>query len=554
MLRQIRDLPTQDRRTLDAEVANQITEDYQHYYIINRSFGIGVFDPASISAVLDDETQWWGERFREILPQTWRAFMQTGVHPDERTVVVYATGNQTEEFGGLGADIPRYETHVRGSQLAVMAVDHDGYHADYTNFCGPLPFDWDANRWGRHFCLAAPGTVNTASSSGWNWLYFGRKGTSFAAPVVSGALALLMEHFRGQLGNVEIVKRLVNTADNTGHYAQLEIYGAGLLDLEAALQPVGDVSTGTPSGHADTALTLLSLPPAIGGLGRRFAAQGVEVASLDSLGAPFWSSPARFMQVVPWMTRSFIPLVSVEGDGAGEAHLGFTPGTIGIPIGTGERNPYSTISAWNRSYDTSGSALRLLNGEDRIGVERAPGTGYQWGVLEDRSSWLGGSPSGAFGNHVRSSTVWFGRSARFELDGSWAMSLSGTLAVAHAELPSHSMLEVDSHLMSTWYISAERGFRGRGPWFRIALSQPLRAETGTGTLTYLAGLKNGAPAYDHATASLAPEGRELELSFTHETSIARGRVVVEIAHSFNFLHEAGRADSRIGLAYRSNWQ
>ncbi len=554
LLRQIRDLPTQDRRTLDAEVANQITEDYQHYDIINRSFGIGVFDPASISAVLDDETQWWGERFREILPQTWRAFMQTGVHPDERTVVVYATGNQTEEFGGLGADIPRYETHVRGSQLAVMAVDHDGFHADYTNFCGPLPSDWDANRWGRHFCLAAPGTVNTASSWGWNWLAFGREGTSFAAPVVSGALALLMEHFRGQLGNVEIVKRLVNTADNTGHYAQLEVYGAGLLDLEAALQPVGDTSTGTPSGHAHTALTLLSLPPAIGALGQRFAAQGVEVASLDSLGAPFWSSPARFMHVVPWMTRSLIPVLSGAGDGAGEPHLGFTPATIGIPIGIGERKPFDAIRAWRSSNVTSGSALRLLNGEDRIGVERAPGTGYQWGVLEDRSSWLGGSPSGAFGNHVRSSTVWFGRSARFELDGSWAMSLSGTLAFAHAELPSHSMLEVDSHLMSTWYISAERGFRGRGPWFRFALSQPLRAETGTGTLTYLAGLKNGAPAYDHATASLAPEGRELELSFTHETSIARGRLVVEIAHSFNFLHEAGRADSRIGLAYRSNWQ
>ena len=75
LLRQIRDLSAQDRRTLDAEVAKQITDDYQHYDIINRSFGIGVFDPASISAVLDDETQWWGERFREILPQTWRAFM-----------------------------------------------------------------------------------------------------------------------------------------------------------------------------------------------------------------------------------------------------------------------------------------------------------------------------------------------------------------------------------------------------------------------------------------------------------------------------------------------
>lgn len=554
LLRQIRDMSAQDRRTLDAEVANQITDDYQHYDIINRSFGIGVFDPASISAILDDETQWWGERFREILPQTWRAFMQTGVHPDDRTVVVYATGNQTEEFGGLGADIPRYETHVRGSQLAVMAVDHHGYHADYTNFCGALPSDWDANRWGRHFCLAAPGTANAASSWGWDWLQFDVSGTSFAAPVVSGALALLMEHFRGQLGNVEIVKRLVDTANNTGHYAQLEIYGAGLLDLEAALQPVGDISTGTPSGHTNTALTLLSLPPAIGGLGQRFADQGVEVASLDSLGAPFWSSPARFMQVATWMSPGLIPIVSRMSDEGDDPHLGFTPRTVAIPIGVDERKPFGALGAWDRSNQSGASALRLLKGADRIGVERTPVMGYRWGVLEDGSSWLGGFPSGAFGNRVGSTTVWFGRSARFTLGSLWTMNVSGTLALTHAKLPPGSMLEVDSHVMSTWHISAERGMRGHGEWFRFALSQPVRAETGTGTLTYLAGLNDGAPVYEQARTSLVPEGRELELSFTHETPIARGRVVVKFAHSFNFLHEADRADSRIGLAYRFNWQ
>ena len=175
-------------------------------------------------------------------------------------------------------------------------------------------------------------------------------------------------------------------------------------------------------------------------------------------------------------------------------------------------------------------------------------------MLEDASSWLGGYPSGAFGNNVGSTTVWFGRSARLELDGSWTMSVSGTLALTHADLPPRSMLKVDSHVMSTWHIGAERGMRGHGRWFRFALSQPVRAETGTGTLTYLAGLKDGAPWYDQARASLAPGGRELELSFTFERPMGWGRVSVEFAHSFNFLHESDRADSRIGLAYRSNWQ
>ncbi|MCY4478084.1 MAG: S8 family serine peptidase [Gammaproteobacteria bacterium] len=439
----------------------------------------------------------------------------------------------------LGANIPHYETHVRGSLLAVMAVGLDGSHASYTNFCGPLPTDWDADRWGRHFCLAAPGTVNAASSWGWNWLHFDIEGTSFAAPVVSGALALLMEHFRGQLGNVEIVKRLVNTADNTGRYAQLEIYGAGLIDLHAALKPVGNTVTGTPSRHRDTAMTILSLPPAIGGLGQRLAAQGIEVASLDSWGAPFWSSPVRFMSVQPWSQPRLTPTFADPAGHSSKLHLGFTPGTVAIPA-----------RAVTRIDGAGADTLRLLKGDGRIGIEQAPSAGFRWGVLRDNSSWLGGFPSGAFGNNVRSSTAWFGRSARFEFDHSWAVTFSGTLALARVDLPSGAMLDVEPHLMSTWDIAVERGVRGVGKWSRLSLTQPLRAETGNGKLTYLAGLKDGAPTYNHAVASLAPRGREVELAFTHETPIGAGRAVFRIARSYNFLHQRGQADSSIGFAYR----
>ena len=110
LLSYIRGLPEDEQAAIDSGVAEAITDGYSNYDIINRSFGIPVFDPASISALLDDETQWWGEGFRKILPQTWRAIMQTGVHPDERTVVVYSAGNSTEEFSGLWSDPLRLDT------------------------------------------------------------------------------------------------------------------------------------------------------------------------------------------------------------------------------------------------------------------------------------------------------------------------------------------------------------------------------------------------------------------------------------------------------------
>ncbi|MCY4489079.1 MAG: S8 family serine peptidase [Deltaproteobacteria bacterium] len=323
----IDNLSKSNRDIVDQALAIDVAYEYANFDIINRSYGIGVFDPVAVSELLNDETQWWGEGLRQILPRTWRAYMQTETHPDDRTILVYAAGNELQEFSGLGADIPYYVPHVRGSQLSVMAVDHDGSHTSYTNFCGAVPPDWDPERWGRHFCLAAPGTVNSAGSGGQGFIVHEAGGTSFAAPVVTGAIALLMEHFRGQLGATEIVKRVVNTANNRGRYAQIEIYGAGLLDLEAALQPVGTVMTGTPSEKTSTLSTVFQVPAAMGSLGRRLAGRGVEVASLDALGAPFWSSPERLLRQTAY--QSVIPKFT---DPEWTPHRGFTPRVSAGPV------------------------------------------------------------------------------------------------------------------------------------------------------------------------------------------------------------------------------
>ena len=459
--------------------------------------------------------------------------MQTGTHPDDRTVVVYAAGNQTEEFGGLGADIPFYEPHVRGSQLSVMALGRDGAHAPYTNFCGALPRDWDAGRWGRHFCLAAPGTVNSARSAGKGFIYHERDGTSFAAPVVAGAIALLMEHFRGQLGNTEIVKRVVNTANNQGRYAQLEIYGAGLLDLKAALSPVGRTVTGTAAQTWDAMLTWLFVPQSMGALGHRLAVRGVEVASLDSLGAPFWSPPTQFVHTVRHELEAIPTFSEPEQDAYGQPHLGFTPDTLAGPVNV--------------------SGLHLLLGANKLGLEQAPRNGFRWGILGDGASWQGGRTSGAFGDRIRSMTAWAGRSARVALGGAWTLNASFTLALGRALFESGGMLDAGVHVLSTWDLGVERGVRGRGTWSRLALSQPLRAESGKGAFTYLAGLKDGSRVYNQATVSLAPESRELEFALTHETPIGRGRGVFKVAHSWDARHEPGRTGLRVGVAYRLNW-
>ena len=65
-------------------------------------------------------------------------------------------------------------------------------------------------------------------------------GTSFAAPMVTGGLALMKQYFRGQLSHTDLRARLLETADRSGIYADSAIYGRGLMDLGAATSPVGE--------------------------------------------------------------------------------------------------------------------------------------------------------------------------------------------------------------------------------------------------------------------------------------------------------------------------
>ena len=266
---------------------------------VNCSFGV----PGNIE---DFDAQELRERF----PNAIAAMAQSDTAPGERTVYVWAAGNAHGEIGpdGLSVSASSVEPlpglsvrlpELRGHSLAVVATKPDGTIADFSNRCGIA----------REFCLAAPGVDITGPAPAFHceagasqcFITVEEAGTSSAAPFVTGGIGLLAQHFRGQLGNDEIVERLLTTADKTGVYADAAVYGQGFLDLDAATHPVGEqrMLTGVSLSGASSpqAQSALYLGPAFGdSLVRGLAS--AHVASFDELDAPFFRRLGDYLQAV----------------------------------------------------------------------------------------------------------------------------------------------------------------------------------------------------------------------------------------------------------------
>ncbi len=171
---------------------------------------------------------------------------------------------------------------LQDTSVAVVSVNEEGLIADHSNRCGLA----------KDFCIAAPGENITGAyvtnEYPENDNYGTGSGTSFAAPFVSGAIALLTEKFRGQLTGQEILQRIYATANKEGVYSNSDIYGQGLLDLKKAIEPVGQTYFISPITNQVTTFSQANIflsSPLFGNL------QNIDdkfvLTYFDELGAPF---------------------------------------------------------------------------------------------------------------------------------------------------------------------------------------------------------------------------------------------------------------------------
>ena len=262
--------------------------------IVNNSYGY--------SGNVIDYTE---SQIRSSFPKTIEEMAQINTPDSDKTIYVWAAGNagsyaddgvdfsSPELLPGMSVYIPEIQNH----SIAVVSIDEDGEISDFSNLCG-IAAD---------FCLAAPGEDITVAypvtdqdqgiyddgeyrCERANNCFAVANGTSFASPFVAGGLAVIAEYFDGQLGSTEIVERMFATANKSGIYADKEIYGQGLLDLNAATAPVGELSatsslldsTKIPLANNLLNISNISMSEAI-----TSSAKDIFFIVFDELNAPF---------------------------------------------------------------------------------------------------------------------------------------------------------------------------------------------------------------------------------------------------------------------------
>lgn len=117
------------------------------------------------------------------------------------------------------------DPNIGPSMLIVGAVDSTDTIASFSNRAGS---------YGDYF-VVAPGVQLIAAAKDGSYVYF--SGTSAATPVVSGALAVLANAYPFLTGP-QLVALIKQTADDLGAPGVDAVYGSGLVNLTAAMNPV----------------------------------------------------------------------------------------------------------------------------------------------------------------------------------------------------------------------------------------------------------------------------------------------------------------------------
>lgn len=552
-------------------------------------------------------------------------------------LVVIAAGNDGVDDNGValptgtGPTEPAYiagQNGTLGHVVAVGAVDRNGQMPNFSNRAGQTA----------NYYLLAPGVsvivagvddnlrlpnnpaCSTTVTTGCNDLddegdYWSASGTSFAAPHVAGALALMLDRFPNMTPQDALSALLVTATDYvtttpdfvagvTAGVGTDQVGGRGILNLARAFAPIGTASFNFGGEPVEVAQ---ALAPASGALGdwasNSGAFNGVVFQDMYKRGfradathmlpgraafgdfavrADYARGQARAFEMGPaqlsWFNApapAFDPRTPWAEAPEATFQFSYAIGDSRVSVGRGG-GPQRLTPGIMLVEDPSGpatvgsgdswSSVKQAVGPLQFDARTASGSGRSSnsiGLGHEEDDWAVrlGYASLRDANATLGGTLQsrFGGDDQTRLNAvsvearlnAGAWIVSGAVEAADVKI---DRANVAGLWTSSWTLSAQHPFAGGD--MRLTAAQPRRAEGGA--LTFDAPIevtKSGRLLYEQRTAGLTPSGRELDLEAAWITQLGAATTLeAAAALAMQPNHVAGAdLETAVWLSLRHRW-
>ncbi|MBD3678886.1 MAG: S8 family serine peptidase [Rhodobacteraceae bacterium] len=467
-------------------------------------------------------------------------------------VVIFSISNEPGDTqASLMPALPILEPGLEPGWLAVINGDADMVGDDVVAARRLSAACLEAAAW----CLAAEGSWIGATATAVDSYEFST-GTSFAAPMVAGAMAILAEAFPN-LSPHDLRIRLLASADNefdgfnaTGtvelvegfFHAISEEWGHGFLDVKAALLPIGTTTATLGDGTIYDIAEPLAVEGGATGDAVTLALSGVSLVVDDALSAQF-SVPADNL-VAKQAERPLAEILhnNWENDGARSCCglATYFPETRVVGTSTDVMTLSLMVPAGSTEDESYGVSLKrhFQSGIGELSVNLS--LGRDGGELLPR--WHSGAGGAILAGGLELAAP-LGADISIELGAGFGSTVGETGgAGGSARLNSASAAFVTRDILAG------------GDRLSVSVGMPVAVARGQTTLALPVATLGGTTEQRAIGIDLAPVNREVRIGLSYGIPLsARSEIELTAAHADNFGNITDRQNTGVLLGYRTEF-
>ena len=452
-----------------------------------------------------------GQYYNMQDPTEWKAVTDRGM------VVVNSAGNQ-----GLAVSAnPGYFATVTdnsgnlllgGRMLIVGAADENNNLYSWSNKAGHICQNYvaatntcsDTYKVSDFYIMAPGGTISTSINGSTGY----KEGTSMAAPVVTGGLAIISQMWPYMKGE-NLVRLLTTTANKNIPNYDAGVHGSGMMDLDKATQPVGAVGIPT-SGRTTSSVSTVSISNT-GGSGSALSAikntgSLSQVMIVDEFARDFYVNLAQGIRV---KDKRKVSEVGVQQ--AGTSYLPFQQ-SLGAFEQGGEWSIIDDLKfGFANNKDVKGDYTSHVT--KGWSIDKNIKLRTTLGTVGERNSWLGNDSSGALAVGKNNKTYFSQIGFDYvEAKDTWSIDLGrGYTSVNTTE---NSLIKsVDNLQSQSVKLGFERSINENQKW-GITIGMPNYISRGSANISVpYATTLDGDVVYDNVKANLKTRTPERNLGF-----------------------------------------